>query len=47
MPQLNGRITPMEDAFAVSRMRNVARPIMWRVRRGAALSAVPRRIFAT
>jgi hypothetical protein len=30
-----------------SRVRNVARPIMWRVRRGAALSAVPRRIFAT
>jgi RNA-directed DNA polymerase len=30
-----------------SRMRNVARPIMWRVRRGAVLSAVSRRIFAT
>jgi hypothetical protein len=26
--RLNGRITPMEEAFTVSRMRNVARPIM-------------------
>jgi hypothetical protein len=31
MPQLNGRITPMEDAFAVSRMREIRLSgSMWR-----------------
>ena len=31
MPQLNGRITPMEDAFAVSRMlENRLSGSMWR-----------------
>jgi hypothetical protein len=31
MPQLNGPITPMEDAFAVSRMREIRLSgSMWR-----------------